>query len=802
MRIIDLISPYLHGVRRVVDLSSGTVSVEQYLHLHHWPDIRYARGDADEEQYSPGDLVVLATGLARDSYGDPGVAHSALRRLDVGARALVLFEQAGGDLPYHRILDTLVAQRCQVLQVASIDLRVARTGVVIERVDRPGLPRSYYGEPVPTSDAEFEAARLRLVNEYVFHDYVSRAIRARLLVIEAEQGDARARVEEARATRPRMERLQQENGELTRALRAVEADLARAERRISQLDSSAPMRIGRVLVDAARHPLRGSVRAPRELYHAWRTRSRGRAPAAPAPRRAVTRRGQEQSRHLARNALALGPRDRLVVAGVIREDTAAALSPDCVVNVLSPNDAALVVERGDPDIVIIEAAATRAGQPWAYAGTPFAPERDRALLDVVVAANAIGRPVVLWRNMAHQEAPGLLRIGERCDLVLHTDDDSLGGRIWSRGVQLAVHNPIAADVARAPEPVHVSGWGRVEAYGHRQTVTRALESLLPLRPQLYLDPLDPGGILAIPTALRHAVAGALEWRRSADRYRAAAIAVADPFGCRDGYPPSDRVLEQLACGARVLSGPHAGLGGPLAEVVTVVTEPASAAPAVRAAVEAGPLGNAALWPVLRELFTRHATPVRLHHLTRALGLGSDPLDDRRVSVVATLDDSEGAALPGPAVQASALAEAVIAQAHRPVEVVVPCPGDGATAVALTEIEEAGIRVVTVRGDRRWARLIEHASAPWVAPWLPSPTVDSWAENHLLDLIVGGEMSRADAVGYASKESMAFTTSLMFDAAIVRRTAVASYGVPSRAVDVWPLEGWSRRGARLFAVDST
>ena len=69
-------------------------------------------------------------------------------------------------------------------------------------------------------------------------------------------------------------------------------------------------------------------------------------------------------------AFAAEPRIRPVVAGILTDSTASALAHDAVVNRVGPNDARLVVERTEPDIVLVETAALGPGRPWAHAGIP------------------------------------------------------------------------------------------------------------------------------------------------------------------------------------------------------------------------------------------------------------------------------------------------------------------------------------------------------------------------------------------------------------------------------------------------
>jgi hypothetical protein len=811
MRILDLLHPYLGGVRRVVDLSAGTLELGPYLHLFAGSEaVDYLPPGCDPGgEFGAGDLVLAVVGASAETHGSEDDALRALDRLRRGARAMVLFEQSGLDLAYHRFLEKLVERRCQVLQVGGIELRALRSGMMIECVDQPHLPRSFYGEPVPGGDviasngpAGGAATQLRLCNEYVLGDYVTRAIRARLLDLEAEHRAVGSRVAEAADGRRRLEDLQRHADELNRELRKAHSRLSRAERKIQQFEESVALHVGRLLTGAARRPGR-SLRLPGQLYRVWTSsRAGARGDRMPEPPPGL----REEGRHLSELpyiathiGIATAPRDRVVITGVIHPETAAALEPDCVVNPVTPNDAVLAVERSAPDLILIEAAALQAGQLWAHAATGLSPERDKTLFDLIDAGRAASRPIVLWRNVAHAELPGLGRLAERCDVVLHDGQRAAGADTWSRGVQLANHHPTGSPGDRSATPVHVGAWGRREPPAARQAAIRALDSLLPTGLDLYLDPWDATGAELVPPRLRAVVAGALPGA-GADIYRRSAVLVADPFVARPSTEPGDRTIEQIACGARVVAAPADAFGDRLGMAVAPVGDPAACRAVVEATVEAGPPSPDELRSLLREIFLRHSVAARLDRLARVLGLPVNPLDGRRVSAVACLrGEADAVAFSG----------AMLAQAHRPVEAVVASPaGDGVDA-ALRELDDAGIRVVAIRhtdsldrGPARWAELTVRASAPWLALWAPERR---WSANHLLDLLVGAEISRADAVGLAAGQELVFTASLTLEAALVGAEAARRYGLPGSTGPGLGSAGsfadWARRGARMFALDA-
>lgn len=152
-------------------------------------------------------------------------------------------------------------------------------------------------------------------------------------------------------------------------------------------------------------PLRGSTRLPRELYGMWRGRGKGGRPAAARPGTPAAASpapggggpAADGHLHLAHRAFTAGPRDRLVIAGVLDATTTADFAHDAVVNRVLPHDARQVAERTDPDVLVVQLSACLAG-PWAHTGTGTAPDLDRRLAELLATVHALGRTAVLWRD--------------------------------------------------------------------------------------------------------------------------------------------------------------------------------------------------------------------------------------------------------------------------------------------------------------------------------------------------------------------------------------------------------------------
>jgi hypothetical protein len=220
---------------------------------------------------------------------------------------------------------------------------------------------------------------------------------------------------------------------------------------------------------------------------------------------------------------------------------------------------------------------------------------------------------------------------------------------------------------------------------------------------------------------------------------------------------------------------------------------------IAAARAQGVMEPAEIRAVLRELFTAHATPVRLAELARLAGAATDPLASRQVAVLATAARDGGEDLAG------RLASAVLRQRHRPCEVVLagPEPGgtrgdpgppgsggssrDGAPA-ALHELTDMGIAVRVAR-EPGLAGAARAARCEWVVPWDADA---AYPDTHLLDLVCARECSGADVVGTAGATDYVFTSRL--EPGLARRELL-SRGEPGGAVP----DGWAGIGYRLFAI---
>jgi hypothetical protein len=500
-----------------------------------------------------------------------------------------------------------------------------------------------------------------------------------------------------------------ERDRLARTLRETRLQLAMTQARLSALEDSATLTLGRTLVRAARRPWSRGVQLPLDLIRLWRERGGLTGPAAATLALASAQlndlSGVGERFLSALTAPGLGAPDAgfgapgLVVTGVLSTETCATLAPDAAVFPLLPHDADVMLESAGADVVLIEAAAMLAGSAWAYAGDPAAVDRGRRLGRLIAGARALGKPVIFVRNVPAHLAPGLDWVAASCDAV---SDEGFG-------VQLARFNPIGLAGQRPSDPVYA---------GPR-------------------DPREPPAVRALLDSLTGVtVTGEIAWRRRPALYREHALFVTVAPG---------QALEQRACGARVIM-----VGG----------EQAALADQIAAAGAKAPPTEAETLLELREIFTAHATAVRLASLASLAGLPGQPITGRQIAVLARVPDAAGAA---------ALAAELGRQRFVPAELVVavaPRAGESAelschaVTAALTDL---GMLVTAIPEEADWVSLAAKvARSPWVAPWRADREYDEW---YLLDLTCARECAQADAVGYAGT-GYRYVTSV--DPALARR----------------------------------
>lgn len=497
----------------------------------------------------------------------------------------------------------------------------------------------------------------------------------------------------------------------------------------------------------------------------------------------------ETRRYLADSAVSLGPRDRLQLAGIVRADVVADLEPDAAVAVLLPHDAGLVLERTDPDVVLIQSSALEPGQAWAYGGEPSAGDVARRLLRVIEIARGLGRRVVLWYDGPRHAVPALIPFESHVDLVVaeETGADSGTDLSWSTGVQLARFDPIVDGAGRSPRPVSHRRWRHGGPRLTEAFTVAALAELVGDGLEVWLDADDIDGARWVPEVLRGSVRLLGPSDRLPELYRRRTVFMAEPLTARPAHRAiTTPILRALASGCRVVSGPNDALRAAFADRIEWATDARDVPGAAMTAVERGPRTVAEQRSIARDLFRDHDTSSAVERLCGFTGCTRGTAV-REVCVVVRLDGG---------VRAEDFVDGLTIQDQRPTEALI-LGGDPAEAQrAVNELEWIGIAARAFAdapdeaGLLRWAA--DRATAGWLWEW--SPRADRQT-TFLLDALAAGAMTRASAVGLAPGTGDRFVQDLAITDAIVARAPARTLPDPAGG----SLAGWSTRGAALFGL---
>lgn len=492
-------------------------------------------------------------------------------------------------------------------------------------------------------------------------------------------------------------RMKSENARLRGELRQALARAERAERSVERMQNSAKYAIGSLLVQAAKHPLRLFL-LPRDLWRIYRLRRhRRRDRSEPTPLPLQRARRDElldlEAARLLLPRIAAAPHAQLSIAGAISRETATAWAPYAAVTRVLPHDAAEVVTDVDPDVVIIDSAAARPGEDWAYLGDPAAADRELAAVRLIDAAHERGRPVVLLRSTPPSHTTFLAPLAARCDLVL----DAPGSRAedpWHPGIDPAawIAQSGSGGVAILGGATRsASGWQVGTTSPTERAYQQALAELVDTRNVVLPDPAREG-------AARSALQGAT-------------AAACLPLTLGTGFVGAQASkLGVLAAGVPLVSGPDTMLESLASAGLGIASSPAEMSEALDRAVSSlDAVGHRAN---LRSIVSRMGAPVCLGELAGRLHLAARPRAAWDVTLVVS-----GALDVG----------AIVAQTWRPAEIITASRVDSVARAALQ-----GTRVVVLEGMDLSSRAVQCAAAS--SPYVVSD-VDLSSTEAILDLLI-------------------------------------------------------------------
>jgi FkbM family methyltransferase len=268
--------PLLSGISRVVDASPGREDLQRHLMVP--ADLPFT---ADLAEATPDDTLLLCMlGPQGGTHTPPADLGRTLSAVPAGVTVLIITGWPPESLPADLVLDTLAEGRCQLtdaVPLTATDRYGMHVALLADRVERI-RPRRAHLSPVPDAgpvtlpDAPLPML-LRLVNQPVLGEMVVNPLRRRSTVLTARVTELTAELAESRKSAAAAEA----------GSRKLAKDLARAEKRLAAMEASLSFRLGRTLVDGARHPGRGVVDVPRTMASIWRDR-RARAGLVAEPR--------------------------------------------------------------------------------------------------------------------------------------------------------------------------------------------------------------------------------------------------------------------------------------------------------------------------------------------------------------------------------------------------------------------------------------------------------------------------------------------------------------------------------------
>ena len=445
---------------------------------------------------------------------------------------------------------------------------------------------------------------------------------------------------------------------------------------------------------------------------------------------------------MSHSTIGFGPRDRPLIGAILTADSSDTLDPDAALVALAPNEGPDLVERVDPDLILIESVALEAGQPWAFSGEPSSADRGRRLVALVERAHAQARPVVIWWHGAVHRTPALIPFERLADLVVRAQPgDPAGPELpWSPGVQLSRFHPIGAPAERPLHPVFAERWPAGGPYQTRSFAAVVLESARDAGLERWVDADDAHESSAIPQVVADLPTRRLASRHAASAYRGHGLFLADLVPTGSATAPNERALAQLACGARVVGGSSLAGDPDLVGTVVPIDQPDAAGEAVRNGVARGSLSATERHTVLRRVFDVYATDFAVSALVRYLGLAWRRPGRRDVCAVGRLADLEDLAR---------FADDLARQTHRPVEAAIEAASSQVGRSARDELDRQGVHATITVGQPAeglldWAA--DHASARWLWPWSRG---ESAGPTVLADAVIAGLTSGADVVTRAA-----------------------------------------------------
>jgi SAM-dependent methyltransferase len=418
--------------------------------------------------------------------------------------------------------------------------------------------------------------------------------------------------------------------------------------------------------------------------------------------------------------------ERLRVASILDEMSAACFAPECELVPLALEGWHEQLDERRPDLLLVESAWNGNGGEWQYRIAQY-PRPDlaglpalRALLD---GCRERGIPTAFWNKEDPVHFERFAEAAALFDHVFTTDARCVeryralpGERTVAAlpfAAQPRIHNPVAAVPERSASPCFAGAWYRDRHPDRRRSLEALLDAARPHGLVIYDRRFGAeDAAFGFPERFAPHILGRLPYERILDVYKSHRVflnanSVADsPTMC------SRRVFELAACDTAIVSTPGAALSALLGEdVVAEAADETSAAAALERLLGEEDERRRRVRTARRAVFAAHTYAERLATIAETAGLDAASL--RREPFAAPGGAAGGAGgapngngfpwrlelQPGVALSAPALADLAAAATFADADVIGAAPArNGAAAVEHRRATDLDPRALLIRRE--------------------------------------------------------------------------------------------------------
>ncbi|MGH3679081.1 MAG: glycosyltransferase family protein, partial [Natronosporangium sp.] len=413
-----------------------------------------------------------------------------------------------------------------------------------------------------------------------------------------------------------------------------------------------------------------------------------------------------------------------------------------------------VIDRQPVDLLLVESAWNGNNGDWKYAFTGEEVPK-KSVLELLAHCRERGIPTVFWNKEDPLEYDLFIRSARHFDWVFTVDEncvaryradlghDRVG--VFPFGVQPRIHNPVGSFGPRNQD-VAFAGTYYSGKYPDRK---EQIENLLAPCVDLGLHIFSRWQSLPkyrFPEHLEKSVVGSLDYPDMLTAYRRYKVFLNVNSVVDSKTMFSRRVLELLACGTPVVSGPSVGMTAMLgAGVVDESTGPEPTRYQVRALLQSQELRDRRAVTGIRSVMSGQTYSDRVDALLDSMGLPSRPRR-RRVSIVAPTNRPGGFAQ---------ILENVGRQEHRDVELILALHGISEDVGRIRQVASeqgvADLEILPAPAEWSLGRMLNEACRLATGDFIAKMDDDDlYGARYLSDQLLAFEYTEADIVGKWSR----------------------------------------------------